>query len=92
MKGNNFWGWKKWRRPEGRPISVSSLSLLDYIWFSVRLNRCAVLSQHPCKHHGTWTALKITKLLLVASPISVRSASIPQRHGVKHELQNLIPH
>ncbi len=72
MPENSFWELKKWRRPEGRPISISGFSVPDYTWFSVLPNRCAILSEPPCKHRGASVATKITKLTLVASLFCVR--------------------
>ena len=95
MKGNNISGLKKWRRPEGRPISISSYSLLDYTWSSVLLDRCAVPSKPPCKHRGALTPTKITKIIFVAShflsnPFTLHCMSHPT--VVEHEDLNLIRH
>mgnify|MGYP001597919532 CR=1 FL=1 len=68
MTENNFRGLKKWRRPEGRPISISGISVPDYTWSSVLRKRCAVPSEPPCSYRGASTATKITKLTFVASP------------------------
>jgi len=92
MKGDNFGGLKKWRRPEGRPISISSVSMLDYIWSSVLLKRCAVLREPPCKHLGVSTLTKITNLTFVASHICVRYAHISPRLDAELEHLNLTAH
>ena len=92
MKKDNFWGLKKWRRPEGRPISISGMSVPDYTWSSVLLDRCAVLSEHPCKHRGASTATKITKITLVASPFLSGYTHHFSSSGVQDGLLNLIPH
>ena len=92
MKENNFWGLKKWRRPEGRPISISSYSLPDYTWSSVLLNRCALLRKPPCKHRGALTATKITKIALVANSFCVRYAPYSAPMDVELAHLNLTSH
>jgi len=92
MLGNNFGGLKKWRRPEGRPISISGMSVPDYIWSSVLHKRCAVPSEPPCSYRGASTATKISKLSLVASPFYVRNSHYLAIALTELERTNLTSH